>query len=670
MPKKLAWGIISTGRIAHTFAKGLAESKTGKLVAIGSRTQAAAQAFGEEFGAPHRHGSYEDLLADPEVEAVYIATPHPMHAEWAIKAAEASKHILCEKPLALNYPQAMAIVQAARRHDVFLMEAFMYRCHPQIAKLVELIREKAIGDVCLIQATFSFRSGFDPKGRLFSNALGGGGILDVGCYCTSIARLVAGAALGRDCAEPLEVKGVAHVGETRVDEYAVAVMRFPGDILAYVATGARLSQENVVRISGTEGSIFLGSPWFGGPEGEIVVHRQGEKEPRVVNARCSTGLYALEADAVAENLERRQARPPAMTWEDTLGNMRTLDRWRESIGLLYDEEKPEAVRPVSNRPVAVRKGSKMEYGRIAGLDKPVSRLVMGVDNQGGMPHAAAIFDEAFELGCNCFDTAYIYGGGMCERLLGQWIRNRGLRDQVVIFDKGAHTPHCTPEHLKSQLMESLERLQVDYVDILMAHRDDPAVPVGEFIVAFNELKQAGYARAFGGSNWTIERIEAGNEYAKAKGLTGFSAVSNNLSLARMVVPVWAGSMASSDPESRAWFTRTQMPLMAWSSQARGFFVVGDPNNRSDRSLVTSWYSDDNFERLGRARKLAQDKGVPPINIALAYVLCQPFPTFALIGPRTLEEMGIAFGGLEVELTPEELLWLNLEAWALDGSHDF
>ena len=665
MAEKLAWGILGTGSIAHTFAGGVLGSATGRLAAVGSRSQAAADRFGGEFSVPRRHGSYEALLADPEVHAVYISTPHPLHAEWAIKAAEAGKHILCEKPLAINYPQAMAIVEAARRADVFLMEAFMYRCHPQTAKLVELLREKVIGDVRVVQATFSFHAGYDPGGRLFSNALGGGGILDVGCYCASFARLVAGAATGRDFADPTTVRGVGHLGETGVDHYALAVLEFPGEILAQLATGVDLNQENAARIYGTEGWIFVPSPWIPSREPgvtTIVVHRYGAGEAQEIRIETTRGLYALEADTVAAHIGKRQAAPPAITWEDTLGNMKVLDRWRVAIGLVYDEERPEAVGTVTKRPLAVRKDAKMEYGRIEGVGKPVSRLVIGVDHQGGMPYAAVLLDDYFERGGNCFDTAYIYGDGLCEKLLGQWVRNRDLRDQVVILDKDAHTPDCYPEFVRSQLMESLERLQMDYVDILMAHRDNPEIPVGEFVDAFNEVKQAGYVRAFGGSNWTPARVQAANEYARGKGLAGFSAVSNNLSLARMVDPVWAGSLASSDAESRAWFAKTQLPLMAWSSQAQGFFAGrADPNDLSDPELVRCWYSDDNFQRLARARELAAKSGMRAINIALAYVLHQPFPTFALIGPRTLEETDIAFRGLEVQLSPEELRWLNLEA---------
>ena len=664
--ERLQWGILGTGSIARVFAKGLAGSGSGELVAVGSRSQEKAEAFGKEFSVSRRHGSYDALLADQAVQAVYIATPHPMHAERAIKAAEAGKHVLCEKPIGLNHAEAMAIVDAAQRNDVFLMEAFMYRCHPQTAKLVELIRGGSIGDVRVIHASFSFHSAFNPQSRLLNNDLGGGGILDVGCYCVSMARLIAGAALGTDFAEPLTVTGCAHIGEvTRVDEWAVASLKFPGGICAELSTGVQVRQENAVRIYGSEGSIHVPVPWQPARDGgttSIFVRRKGEDEPEEIKIRSPQGLYSIEADRVAADIAERQATPPAMTWNDTLRNMRTLDRWREAIGLVYDREKPEANRaPVHGRPLKVCKDAPLTSTRIPGLDKPVSHLIMGADNQTSMPHAAVMYDAFFEAGGNGFDTAYIYGGGDCEKLLGHWIASRGIREEVVVLDKGAHTPLCNPTDLTAQLLESLERLQSDYVDIYMMHRDNPDIPVGEFVDVLNEHKRAGRIRIFGGSNWTIERIEAANAYAESKGLDGFAAVSNNFSLARMIQPPWAGCIAASDEESRAWFTRTRTPLIPWSSQARGFFAGrAHPDDRSDEMLARCWYSEDNFKRLERAREMARVRGVLPINIALAYVLGQPFPTVPIIGPRTLEEMRIAFRGLEVELSSDDLRGLNLE----------
>jgi predicted dehydrogenase/aryl-alcohol dehydrogenase-like predicted oxidoreductase len=666
MSKTLAWGIIGTGRIASVFARGLAESLTGTLLAVGSRSQEAADTFGETWNVPRRYSSYEELLADKDVQAVYISVPHPLHAEWAIKAADAGKHVLCEKPIALNHAEAMAIVEAAHRNDVFLMEAFMYRCHPQTAKLVELIRSGAIGQVRVIQATFSFHSQFNPESRLLKNELGGGGILDVGCYCASIARLIAGAATGKDFADPTEVTGVARIGDvTHVDEYAIASLKFPGDILAQLFTGVQVNADNGVRIFGSEGSIYVPAPWLPasgkGEKADIFLKKDGEKEDQAIFVESDRGLYSLEADTVAAYLDVRQS--PTMNWDDSLGNMRTLDRWRDAIGLVYEAERPEGkTLTVSKRPLAVRSGSIMKYGRVPGVDKPVSRLIMGVDNQITWPHTSVMLDDFFERGGNCFDSAFIYGGGKCEKMLGQWIKNRGIREQVVILDKGAHSPYCTPEWLVKQLRISLDRLQTDYVDIYMMHRDNPEIPVGEFITVLNELKNEGRIRTFGGSNWSIERVEEANAWAAEHGMTGFSAVSNNFSLARMVDPVWAGCISASDKRSRDWLTEHSMPLMPWSSQARGFFLPGraNPSDHSDEELVRCWYSNDNFQRLERVNQMAQERGVLPINVALAYVLNQPFPTFPLIGPRQVSETRTSFPALEIELTPEELRWLNLE----------
>ncbi|MBA2482647.1 MAG: aldo/keto reductase [Planctomycetes bacterium] len=658
----LAWGILGTGTIAKTFAKGLAGSKSGKLVAVGSRSRATADAFAQQFAGIRAHATYEALLTDRDVQAVYISLPHTLHAEWTIKAAEAGKHILCEKPLGVNHAEAMAMVEAAHRHDVFLMEAFMYRCHPQTAKLVELVASKAIGEIRLIHAPFAFSCDPAAEHRLVNNALAGGGILDVGCYTTSLARLIAGAATGKPFAEPIEVKGLGIIGPTRVDDYTAAVLSFPGGILAEIVTGVKLPHDNVVRIYGTAGSITVPSPWIPSREGgttTITVARHDRKEPEQIAITTSTWLYALEADTVAEHVAKRQS--PTMSWDDSLGNMRTLDRWREAIGLVYDLEKPEnAKRTVHGRPLSAATPTQMRYGRIRGVDKPVSRLVMGVDNQNTMPHAAAMFDDFFERGGNCFDTAHVYGP-VREKLLGQWVANRGVREQVAIIVKGAHTPNCNPKDLDAQLERSLGHLQTAYADIYMMHRDNLDIPVSEFVDCLNRHITAGRVRAYGGSNWSVERVDQANAYAAAKGLIGFSVLSNNFSLARMVEAPWGGCIAASDPASRTWLSTHDVALLSWSSQARGFFTErAHPSIRSDEELVRCWYSDDNFERKRRVEELARTLGVLPINVALAYVLCQPFATYALIGPRLLSETRTTWPALGIELTPGQVRWLNLE----------
>ncbi len=341
----LGWGIIGAGAIAKSFVEGLRSSTVSKLVAVASRAKAKADLFIADNAVPgaRSHGSYEALLADSAVQAIYIATPHPQHAEWAVKAARAKKHILCEKPIALNHAQASIMVQAARDNNVFLMEAFMYRCHPQTARLVELIKSGAIGDVRLIQANFGFAAPFDPESRLFKNSLGGGGILDVGCYPVSMSRLIAGVALGQDFADPLDVKGTGHIGQTGVDEYATATLRFERDILATVAAAVAVELDNTVRIFGTQGHLVVPNPWvpaMTGGQTEIHLHRTGQAA-ETVTIRADHHLYAYEINAAAEAIRqgRTQAQSPAMSWADTLGNMKTLDAWRKTFSVTYEAEK-------------------------------------------------------------------------------------------------------------------------------------------------------------------------------------------------------------------------------------------------------------------------------------------------------------------------------------------
>lgn len=672
--KPLQWGILGLGSIAKAFARGLTQTSSGNLVAVGSRTRDKALAFGKEWNVPEAkcHGSYEALLADPDVQAVYIATPHPQHAEWAIKAARAKKHLLVEKPIGINAAEAMAMTEAAVVNNVCLMEAFMYRSHPQIAKLVELIKGRAIGDVKLIQASFGFHAGFNPEARLFKNVLGGGAILDVGCYAASFARLVAGAAVGQDYADPVEVKGVGHLGASGVDEVAAASLRFANGIVAQISTSVTLSQENQARIFGSEGWIHLPTPWGMGRDAasnttKIIVHRKGQPQPEEIQVTADRGSYALEADAVARAVAagKLEADPPAMTHGDTIGNMRTCDQWRMSFNFLYDAEKWQNVPTILRTPLRRADNTVMTYGTVVGVPKhkQVSRLVMGADNTTFPPHAAAMWDDFFERGGTAWDTAYIYGGGQAERAVGAWVKTRGVREQVVILDKGAHTPWCDPDSITRQHKESLERLQTGYVDIYMMHRDNPDIPVGEFVDVLNEHIGRGTMKAIGGSNWSLERVDEFNAYAKKHGKQGFTAVSNNFSLAVMVDPVWAGCLHASDRKSRDWFEQRQMALMPWSSQARGFFLDGRaaPDKKEDKELVRCWYSEENFKRLDRARELAKKKGVLPINIALAYILNQKFPTFPLIGPRQLSETRTSWPALTVELSDREVAYLSLEA---------
>lgn len=343
MKSKFKWGIISTGRIAGKFADQLPQSKTGELFAVASRTIENAGEFAKKYNAPRFYGSCQELLDDPEVDIVYIATPHPQHAEWSIKAARAKKHILCEKPLTLNHKEASGVIEEARKNNVFLMEAFHYRCHPQTKKIIELIKENVIGEIRVLQGAFSFNSPYGPEHRTLNHALAGGGVLDVGCYPVSMVRLIAGVALGMDFAEPLEVKGCGRIGrQSRVDEFASACLKFPEGILAEVSCGVTVHQENVLRIYGSKGRIMVPTPWvvsLNGGTSKILVQMDGRDKPDEIDITVDQGLFAIEADTACSFIPRREALPPAMSWEDSLGQMKTLDLWRASIGLVYDMEK-------------------------------------------------------------------------------------------------------------------------------------------------------------------------------------------------------------------------------------------------------------------------------------------------------------------------------------------
>ena len=672
MKSTLNWGILGTGKIAKVFADALGQSQTGTLRAVGSRKLQTAQKFAARYFDVTAHASYEELLADPDVDAVYISLPNHLHCEWTVRAAQAGKHILCEKPLATNYAEAMTMLEAVRRHQVFFMEAFMYRCHPQMAKLVELIRNGTIGEVRQIQVNFSYNMGEALGNIRQQNEVSGGGIMDVGCYCMSMARLIAGSANGKDFAEPLEVKALAHIGDkSRVDEWASAVIKFPGDILASLTCGTRVAVDSTLRIWGSEGNIQIPNPWFpgqGDKAGEILIKRDGKDTEKVLLS-SDVPLYSLEADIVARHVKDGQAPAPCMTIADSLGQQQALDSWREEVALIFDGEKPEQLlTPFSGQKLAARPEFPMPFGKVEGVDKSVSRVVMGsmMMSPRKMAYSFALLDDYFERGGNCIDTAWLYSGGKCEQAVGAWLQARQIRDEIVLIAKGAHTPECSPEGITRQLHESLDRLQTDSVDIYMMHRDNLVIPVAEFVECMNEHQRASRMKSFGASNWSLQRLREANEYAASKGLTGLSSTSVNFSLAKWNEPMWSGCVTGSDEESKAWYTQTQMPLFAWSSQAGGFFTGRFAPQRREEAMKDpqiseverTWFNEANFARLERARQLAQQENTGATQIALAYVMNQPLNIFALIGPRSIEETRTSMLALDVPLTSQELRWLD------------
>jgi predicted dehydrogenase len=329
--RHLRWGLVGAGAIARKFADGLNSIDEATALAIGSRSLDKAKQFADKHSLPRAYGSYEELLADGEVDAVYIALPNHLHKEWSVKAAEAGKHILCEKPVTMNAEELAEVLAAVREHDVFFMEAFMYRTHPQWKKVREVLEAGAIGEPRILRSAFAFDTGpGHPDSRLLRHDMGGGGLLDVGCYCVSFCRWVA-------AEEPIDCQAVGNMGrESRVDETMTGVLKFPAGLVAYFTSGVRCNVSPDARIYGEAGSIEIVNPWLPpiGPT-PVVVEVGGKVETYEVESGVSQ--YALEALHVAEHIEERQA--PAMSWDDSLGQVRTLDALRKDMGLVWDQEK-------------------------------------------------------------------------------------------------------------------------------------------------------------------------------------------------------------------------------------------------------------------------------------------------------------------------------------------
>jgi predicted dehydrogenase/aryl-alcohol dehydrogenase-like predicted oxidoreductase len=658
MPTHLNWGILGTGSIAKKFATSVAQSSFGTVVAVGSRSQESADSFAAGFQIEKAYGSYDEVLAGQEVAIVYISLPHPYHAEWAIRSARTGKHILCEKPMGLNVYEAMAIAEEARDNGVFLMEAYMYRCHPIIERLLQLLKKKVIGEVQTMRLDFSFQEPCDENSRLYNKEIAGGGILDVGGYPVSLARLIAGVSKGKEFDDPVEVQGVGHIGKTGVDEYAIANLKFNGGICAQVSCGVGHKRDWDVKLYGSEGMIAFDNPWLQFPENSPakirIENTSGEISSEEIH--FDRWMWSYEVDKVAQCLDNPEAVWPAMSVDDSLGNLKVMDTWRKALELTYPIEKNPP--PIAKEPLQHGRKEKLPTAKFPGNDKNVSTIIMGTHFFESAAHANASFDDFYERGGTAFDTAWIYQYGFTEQLFGQWHTSRGVREEIFLVGKGAHTPYDDPRHIKQHITDSLERLQTDYLDLFFIHRDRLDLPVSAFVDALNEANSDGQAKAVGVSNWSPERVDEANAYARKHKLMEFTAVSNQFSLAEMIEPVWPGCLSASDAWSRKWFEERQMPLFSWSSQARGFFL--ENADLTTEEMQRCWVSPKNLERRKRARELAKQKNTSAMNIAVAYILHQSFPVFSIIGPQTVRETRTSTPGAHITLAPEEVCWLNLE----------
>lgn len=315
----------------------------------------------------------------------------------------------------------------------------------------------------------------------------------------------------------------------------------------------------------------------------------------------------------------------------------------------------------------------MRYIAIQNINKPVSVIGLGtmIFSPEKRDLSFSILDAFLAAGGTFIDTAEIYGDpeqyGYSETTIGLWLQQRGCREQVILQSKGCIPDTCqalhgkglavTPEYIHQAILGSLRRLGTEYLDIWLLHRDDPSVPVGPLVEALNRELEAGTIRAYGGSNWTTERIQEANAYAEEHGLVGMAASSPLFCLATPNEPFWP-TTTYLDKNSKLWHEQSGLPVIAWSALGRGFIKYGDPADLSRPDLVRTFYNSDNFSRLRRARELADRLNVTPAAIALSYVTSQSFPGIALTGPSSPEHVLDCTAAGDLLLTSEELRYLG------------
>jgi aryl-alcohol dehydrogenase-like predicted oxidoreductase len=317
----------------------------------------------------------------------------------------------------------------------------------------------------------------------------------------------------------------------------------------------------------------------------------------------------------------------------------------------------------------------VKYGKVPGVKKPVSRLVQGIIMLAklGEERSFELLDAVLGAGINTFDSAHVYGGGECDRIFGRWVRERGIRNEIVILDKGAHhnadRRRVTPFDVTADLHDCLARLGFDAIDLFLMHRDDPGVPVGPLVEVFNRHIEDGLIGSYGGSNWSHLRIHQADEYAEEHGLLPFAVSSPHFSLGEAFDDPWGNSISITgnvNEEARHWYQKRGMALFPWSSLCGGLFSLrftrtnlesfDDP---ADRLCVRCYCREDNFRRLDRAKEMAAAKGATVPQIALAYLLNHELDCYPLMAAYTPEQAGENAGAVEIELSSDERAWLDL-----------
>lgn len=327
--EKINWGILGCAAIAEkSLIPALKKAQGTELVAIASRSAAKARDWAEKFNLPRSYGSYEDLLADKEIEAVYIPLPNHLHFEWTVKALRAGKHVLCEKPLALTASQVMEMFDEARANKRQLMEAFMYRFHPRLAKATELLESGAIGELRLVQSAFTFVFKREEDNYRWAPQMGGGALYDVGCYTINAARLAFKA-------EPLEIRTASHLDEkTGIDLTTSLLCQFSDGRQSLLASSFELEFQSNLEISGREGSLFLSRVFSAKDFPTEIILRQGEKLTSFNFPPVDQ--YQLMVEHFGQTIAGRVS--PLIDFHDSFGNALALEKALKSIRPRYSPQ--------------------------------------------------------------------------------------------------------------------------------------------------------------------------------------------------------------------------------------------------------------------------------------------------------------------------------------------
>lgn len=328
MDKRIRWGIVGTGAIAHQFARGLRELEDADLTAVSSRTQESADKFGEEFDVPHRHVGVKNIASDRDIDVVYVATPHSMHMNSTLACLDGSKAVLCEKPFAINTSEVTRMVGRARDRGLFLMEAFWNHCFPSMAKVREIVDSGAIGEIRLVQSNICFRCGWNPDSRLLNPELGGGALLDIGVYNIALAQMIYGQ-------RPTRISSMAHLGETGVDEQSAMILGYESGAMAVLTCAIRTTTPQESAIYGTDG--FIKIPAMFSQPYRIIVTRGKEKEEEITFDRFGNG-YTYEAIEVMQCLRNGNLESQIVPLAMSMAIMETMDEIRKQWNLVYPME--------------------------------------------------------------------------------------------------------------------------------------------------------------------------------------------------------------------------------------------------------------------------------------------------------------------------------------------